>query len=125
MGIRIIHVTATGEDHGAYMKCERPLFVIELNGIGGTEFLTGPALPLLEVNAILWINGVFKGDGLGILYISRLPLNEPCIIFADDFLGTFFCTYSTGNTFVHVHITGILGHVDFKIPLLSGYLFDL
>ena len=125
MGPRIVYFATTGEDDSANTERKIFLLIVKLDGIGRTEFFTGPALTFFEVNALFRVKGVLKWNGLGILDIGRLALVEPCIIFINDLFRALFRAYSTGYTFVHIHIPWILGNFDLKVPFFPGYVFHL
>jgi hypothetical protein len=50
--------------------------------------------------------------------MDRLSLAETCIIIIVNLRRTFLCTEPTGDTFLDVHISGILDDFNFKISLL-------
>jgi hypothetical protein len=120
MGCWIIHLAATGQDNGSHVKCEILLLVIEPDGIGGAEFFTGLALSIFEVNAIFRVEGVLEGDGLGIFDEGRLSLIKSCFVFIDYLFRALFSAYSTGDTFIHINVPGVLGKLDLKISLFPG-----
>ena len=125
MGPWIVYFATTGEDDSANTDGKIFLLIVKLDGICGTKFFTGLALTFFKVNAMFRIKGVFKWNGLGILDIGRLALGESCIVFIYDLFWAFFRAYSTGYTFVHIHIPWILGNLGLKIPFFPGYVFHL
>ena len=66
--------------------------IIKINCTGRTKFLAGFTSPFFEVNTTFVINGILKGDRLGILKIYCLPFSKTCIIFIIHFFRTFFGT---------------------------------
>ena len=93
--------------------------VIKVNGTGRTEFFTGPAFSLLQINTVVRIDGIFQGYSLGIWHIDRLAFDQFFIINVIHLFGTLFCTDTAGNAFFCVHIPGMLNNSYRKITLLT------
>ena len=103
---------------------DRLFRVIEIDGTGRTEFFTGPAFSLLQINTVVRIDGVFQGYGLGVWHIDGLAFDQLFVVNVIYFFGTFFCTYAAGDAFVHVHIAGMLDNGYGKIAFFSRNVFQ-
>jgi hypothetical protein len=66
------------------------------------------------------IDHVLQGNRLGVLDIHGFSLAQIAVIGIGHFFRTFFSAQAAGNALVHIHVTGMLGHTDLKIPLGPG-----
>ena len=110
---------AGGQDDGAYIKGERLLPVLEIDGARGAEFFTGLAFAAFQVNAALFINGILEGHGLPVLDESGPALAQPHVELVIHFAGAFLRTQPAGNAFVHVDVAGVLPDGDGEISGLT------
>jgi hypothetical protein len=91
--------------------------MIEMNGAGGTNFFTGTAFSLGQVDAALRIDGVLQRHSLGVRNINGFPFDQTLIVSIQNFFRAFCSALPAGNAFAHIHITGMLNDPDLKIPL--------
>ena len=120
----VINITATGQNNTPHLDGKILLLIIELDGVCRAEFLACPAFSLLKEDTVFRVNGIFEWDGLGIFYVGGLALGQSGFIFVYDLFRALFRTHAAGDTFVRIHITRVLGELDFKIPLFSGYTLN-
>jgi hypothetical protein len=100
-----------------------PFFVFIVDGVGGADFFTVAAFSLGQLDAVFGVNGIFQRNGLGVFDIDGLSFPHGRIVFIVHLFGTFFRAGPAGDTFVRVHITGMLQNADLKIarfPLKGG-----
>jgi hypothetical protein len=114
-----------GEDDRSHIKGLDSFFLIEINGFSWTEFLACLAFAVLEVDAVVMIDGILQGHGLGILHIGGLALDKTRIVGVNDLFGAFYRTLAAGNTFVFINISGALNKLNLKGACLSAHLFYL
>ena len=111
-------------DEGAHIQGDFRLLFIKINGSRRTEFFTCPALSLLKEDAIVLVDDVFEGDGLGVGHINGFPFHQAFIVDVIHFLGAFFRAGSAGDTFIHVHISRMADNGHTEVPLVSGDVLD-
>jgi len=59
------------------------------------------------INAIIHIDGILQGHGLGVLDVDRLALGQSLVVFIRHFLRAFFGAHPAANAFGHVHVPGL------------------
>jgi hypothetical protein len=114
-----------GQDHGSHIEDKLFLLFLKIDGLGGTEFFTGPTPASLEVDTTVPINDIFQRHSLWVFDVNGFSLNQSLIKEVINLLRAFFSTDPAGDTLVHIHIPGVLDDFDFKIPcpsLYCGYL---
>jgi len=111
-------------DQRAHIQGDFRFLFIKIDGPRGAEFFTCPALSFLEIDAIILVDDVFEGNGLGIGDVDGFTLDQAFIIDVVYFFGALFSTGSAGDTFVHVHISRVADNPHAEIPLFSGDVFD-
>ena len=117
-------LVARGQDDRADVEGDYFLFIVEVDGPGGTEFFAGLAFALGEVKAVFLVNDVLQGHRLAVGDVDGLPLAHPHVVFVVHFFGAFLGTQAAGDALVHVHIARLFPDGDLKVALLSGNLFD-
>jgi hypothetical protein len=115
---RIEDFTPRRNDDRASLDGQFLFFVLEVDGLGRTEFFTDPASSFGEKKTVGGIDDILQRNSLRILNVDGFSLAETCIVFIIYLRRTFLSTETTGNTFLGVHITGILDDFDFEISLL-------
>ena len=123
MGLWVICFAAAGQDNGAHMECHVFGLISKSNGAGGAKFFTGPAFAFGQVYALSGINDVFQRNGLSILDINGLAVAQGAVIFIFNFFGALLRTQPAGDTFIHIHITGILRQRYLKVAFFTGNIF--
>jgi len=118
---RVVRLESRGEDNGARSNGPSFLFFIEANGLRRTEFLAGPAFSLLEEDAVILVNDIFKRDRLGVFHIDGLALNQIPVEEVIHLFWAFLGAGSACNTPVHVDITGMSQDLYLEI---SGLAMD-
>jgi hypothetical protein len=124
MKLRVIRFAAIGQDNGSYMEGDLFEFVIEIDGTGRAQLFTVPAFALGQVEALIRINGIFQRDGLSILHIDGFAVAQRAVIIIYHLFGAFVRTKPAGNTFLGIHITGILLYRYLEVALFTGYVLD-
>ena len=99
--------------------------MIEIHGLGRTEFLACPALTVLEINAVVMIDSILQGNGLGIFHIGGLAFSESGVVGVHDFFGTLLRTFTAGDAFGFINISGTLNKLYLKRSCLAPDLFYL
>ena len=102
------------------LRVSSRFLIVKVYGLGGTKFFAGFAFALFEINTLVRINHVFQGNCLGVLHIDGFALAQIAVIGIRHFFRAFFSAQAAGNALVHIHVTGMPGHTNLKIPLFPG-----
>ena len=70
LGIKLCQ--ARGEDNGTNLEVDDLLLLVQINGIGTARLLTLPALFMVEVEAMVLVNGVAGRNSLCIGSVNTL-----------------------------------------------------
>ena len=97
--------------------------IIKINGSGRAEFLTGPAFPFLEIDAVILINDIFERYRLRVGHINRLALYQALVIDVIDFFRALFRTGPASNAFIHIYKPRMTQNLDAEIALFSRDIF--
>jgi hypothetical protein len=116
---RVIGPATGGQNNGAHMKRDFLLSIFEVDRIGWAKFFTASAFSSNKINALSWIDAIFKRNGLSILHINRLAFAQVAVIGVGNFLGAFFRTGAAGDTFFRIDVSRALSQFDFKIALFA------
>jgi len=68
----------------------------------------------------LRVDGVFLGHGLRVRNINRLALDQALIVSVDNFFRAFRGALTAGDAFAHIHISGMLDHLDLKVAFFAA-----
>jgi hypothetical protein len=118
VNLRIEDFISGRNDDRASLDGQFLFFILEIDGLGRTELLTDLASSFGEKDTVNGIDGILQWNGLRILHVDGFSLAEACIVLIIYLRRTFLSTEATSDTFLRVHITGILDDFDFKISLL-------
>jgi hypothetical protein len=99
-------------------------FLVKIDRFGRAELLTGAALSFFKEDAVVFVDRVFEGNGLGILDIHRLALDQVFVISVVHLLGALFSARAAGDTLFHVHEAGMFDHVHREVPRLAAHVCD-
>jgi hypothetical protein len=113
------------QDHRADVQMHHPVGLGKIYGLGGAEFLAGPAFAFKKIDAVFLIYGIFQRHRLGIEDISRLAGIEPLVKLVGHFLGAFFSADTAGNAAALVDVPGFLEHLDLIVAGVAGDAGDL
>ncbi len=108
-----------GKDNSARTDDQAFFLLIKIDGLRGAEFFAGPAFSLLEIDAILAINGIFERDCLGIFDIGGLTFDQVLVERVSNPFRTFFRAGSACDAFVHIHIPWMSEDLYLKISCIS------
>jgi hypothetical protein len=125
IGFRIEDLASRSNDDRSRLNRQLPLFFLEIDRLGRTEFLTDPAFSFGEKNTMDGVNGILQRNRLGILHMDGLSLTQARIIFIVYFGWAFLSAEAAGDTLCGVHIARMLDDLDFKISLFPGDAFQL
>ena len=100
-------------------------FLIEIHGIGRTEFHTGLAFTFFKIDTVVCVNDIFEGYGLGILYIDCLAFGKTLVIFIVYLAGAFCGAYAAGDAFIHIHVAGAFTNGYRKMPCLAFNRYNI
>jgi len=121
----IIGPEAGGQDHRPRSEGPAFLCLVQANGLGGAEFLAGPALALLKEDTVVFVDDILERDSLRVFHIDGLALNQFPIEEVVHLFGAFFGTGATCDAAVHVHVPGTCQDLHLKIvglPMNGGYV---
>jgi hypothetical protein len=107
------------KDHGTHIQRNLFFFLLEEYSVCGAKLFAGPAFPFLEIDAVVSVQDIFKGYGLGVGYIDGFSLDKVCIVFIFHLFRALFKACPAGDAFLHIHITRALEDLHFKITLFS------
>jgi len=110
---------ARRQNHGPDVDGVDLFFLIKINRIRRAKLFAGAALAFLNVNATVAVNAIFQRNCLGIFDKGRFALDEPHIVFIDNFFGAFFSTGATGNAFGFIDVSGMLDEFDLKVACFA------
>lgn len=116
-GRRIKGIKSRGHDDGAHMDGQLFFGILVINGARRANFFAEPALVFIQIDALGVVNGVFQRHGLGVWHIDGLSFSQVLIIGVIYLSRAFFSAEPAGNTFIRVHIPGVLGNGDLEISL--------
>jgi len=98
--------------------------ILEIDGAGRTEFLTRLASAILEIDAVIRIDGIFQGNRLGISQGNRFGRNQPFIVKVSNFLGAFLPAKPAGDALFRIDIPRVLQDVDGEAADVAGDIGD-
>jgi hypothetical protein len=100
--------------------------ILEIDGASRTHLGAKTAFArFLQINTLIRIDLVFEGHRLGIFDEDRFSLFGGGVVVIIDFFGTFCRAFTAGNTFTHVHITGMFLYRYGKVAFAAADLGDL
>ena len=89
--------------------------LVEIDGVGGADFFTGPAFLFLDVNAAVAVDTVFQGYRLGVLDIGGFAFDDPRVIRIHNFFRTFFSAGTAGDAQRFVDVARVPNQFDLEI----------
>jgi hypothetical protein len=117
---RIEDLTSGSNDDRPCLNRHFSFLVLKVDGLGRTEFLADLASSFREKDAVDRVDGIFQRNRLGILDVNRFSLADARIVLIINLRRAFLRAKATGDTFLRVHIPGVLNHLDLKISFLPG-----
>ena len=112
-----------GEDDGADVQGFGLFLLVKIHRVGRAEFFAGAALAVLEIDAVVMIDGIFQGNGLGIFHIGGLAFDKTGVVGVNDLFGALFSTIPAGNAFGFINISGALNKLHLKGACFAPDLF--
>jgi len=98
--------------------------LIEIHCVGRAQLFAGPAFAFVQPDAIVPIDGIFQGNGLGIRHIGGFALDKAHVVGIADLFGTLFGTFAAGNALALIDIAGMIQDLDLEITGLAADGFD-
>ena len=114
----------TGEDDGSHIQIDSLFLVIQTDGLGGAKLLACPALALFKKDAMLLVDRVLEGHGLGVLNVDRLALDQIFVEGVVHLLRALFGARPACYTLFHVHVAGMFDHLHGEISRFSADVSD-
>ena len=93
--------------------------VFEIDGVRRARGLACPAFALLQVDAVLFVQGVLEGHCLVVEDEGGLALVQACVEDVVHLPGALARAFATGDALGRIHVAGPLVQPDRKIPFLA------
>ncbi len=113
------------ENDRAHVDLLYLLLHLVVDGVSGTDLLAVPALALGEIKALISVNGVLHGHGLGVGDVDRLPVHQAELVLAGDLGRTLLRAKTAADASVLPDVPGLLLQGNREVTGLSLDPHDL